>query len=80
MSRFAYENGLAIGSDYDCAACGGRFRVGGFHCDVGHRHCHDGDEELSPPTLADQPQPRSYVERPSGLLVATPYGVSLRQR
>ena len=80
MSRFAFETGLAIGAEYDCEACGGRYRVGGWRCDAGHRHCHDGDTELAAPTLADQPQPQSYIELASGIMVATPYGVSLRQR
>ncbi len=82
MSQFAHHRGLAIGSEYDCELCGGRWRVGRFHCDVGHpdHHCHDHDEELSAPTLADQPRPQSYVETPSGFLVATPYAVTVRQR
>ncbi len=80
MSRYAFENGLAIGTEYGCESCGGTFEVGRYHCDVGHRHCHDGDKELTAPTLADHPQPEAYTKTPSGLLVATPYGVSLRQR
>lgn len=71
MSQAAEKLGVAVGDGYDCERCGGRFRAGSYRCDVGHpdMHCHEGDEELSPPTLADHPQKRTWGRTESGLVV-----------